>query len=210
MTDLSDILLSALLVYGPPAMGLALMGAALGIPIPATMLLMAAGAFVQQGVLDGWTIGILSVAASVVGDSGSYALGRYGSVWLPSRLVQSQAWGKAADVFDRQGGVAILLTRFLLTPLALATNLIAGSNHYSYRRFLLFDVTGEIIWVLTFGSMGYLFADSWEVLSSLVSNVAGALVGLVALGGGGYMAWRLWLHRQSVARPAIIGELEDT
>ena len=51
MSELNDLLLTGLLNHGSLLLGLVLFFAALGVPLPATMLLLAAGAFAQQGVL---------------------------------------------------------------------------------------------------------------------------------------------------------------
>ena len=61
-----------------------------------------------------------------------------------------------------------MLTRFWLTSLAPAINIIAGGR-YSYRRFLLFDLAGQFLWVMLYGGLGYLFALQWEWVSQLVS-----------------------------------------
>jgi membrane protein DedA with SNARE-associated domain len=92
----------------------------------------------------------------------------------------------------------VLVTRFLLTPLALPVNLLAGSTRYPLARFLLPVVVGEIAWVLLFGGLGYVFAQSWERVSAWADDSAGLLLGaaLVALG-----AWGLRrLKRQGTAR----------
>ena len=59
----------------------------------------------------------------------------------------------------RRGGIAIYLTRWLFTPLALPTNLIAGSSGYPFWKFLLFDIAGEITWILLYGGLGYAFGS---------------------------------------------------
>jgi membrane protein DedA with SNARE-associated domain len=190
MSELTDALLTATLVYGAPALALALLLAALGIPLPATLLLLAAGAFTRQGVLDGpWTLA-LGLLASVLGDSGSYCLGRCGGTLVLRHMDKQAAWQRAQALFARRGALAILLTRFLLTPLALPTNLIAGSSRYIYVRFLLVDVAGELIWVTMYLGLGYTFADRWEALSDLAGNVSGLLLGLLALAVGGYILYR--------------------
>ena len=195
MSELSDTFLTAMLAYGPLALALALLLAALGIPLPATLLLLAAGAFARQGVLDGALAATLGVLASVLGDSGAYCLGRCAGALVLRRMNGSAAWRQAQATFERRGALAILLTRFLLTPLALPTNLIAGSSRYAFRRFLVVDVTGELIWVTLYGGLGYLFADRWEALSDFAGSLTGLLVGLLALAGAGALAYRSWQRR---------------
>jgi membrane protein DedA with SNARE-associated domain len=200
MTDLSETFLTGMLAYGPPALSLALLLGALGLPLPGSMFLLAAGAFAGQGALSWSAAAPLALAGVVAGDSGGYLLGRYGGPLLLRRVEGSDSWQRAQKTFDRRGGLAILLTRFLLTPLAIPINLIAGSSQYSFWRFLTFDAVGELMWVALYGGLGYLFADSWEVISDLAGNLSGLLVGLVALGVGGYLAYRYWQGNSPSAR----------
>src|SRR3972149_2128615 len=145
MSDLSltDFFLTGLITYGPPMLGLALLLAGLGLPLPAMLFLLATGAFIRQGVMD-WTttlgLGLLGV---IVGDSASYMLGRVAGDWAQRRFNRSTAWRSAQDTFARRGGTAIYLTRFLLTPLAIPVNLIAGGGRYAFWRFLGYDAAGE-------------------------------------------------------------------
>jgi membrane protein DedA with SNARE-associated domain len=203
VTDLTEAFLTAMLAYGPPALSLALMIGALGLPLPGTMFLLAAGAFARQGVLDWPLAAPLALLGAVVGDSSGYLLGRYGGRLVLRWVEDSATWQGAQQVFDRRGGLAILLTRFLLTPLAVPTNLIAGSSQYAFWRFLAFDISGELVWVALYGGLGYLFAQSWEVLNDLAGNLSGLLVGLVALGVGGYLAYRRFRGRS----PARVEDL---
>jgi membrane-associated protein len=190
MSDLADTLLTAVLAYGAPALGLALFIAALGIPLPATLLLLASGAFARQGMLDAPLAVGLSLLGSVLGDSGSYCVGRCGGALMLKHIAGRASWQQAWATFERRGALAIFLTRFLLTPLALPTNLIAGSSAYVYGRFLVLDVLGEAVWIALYGGLGYLFADQWEILSDLAGNLSGALIGLLALLLAGVLAYR--------------------
>ena len=49
---------------------------------------------------------------------------------------------------------------------------------------MLAVVAGELIWVLLFGGLGRLFADQWEMLSQLVTDLGGVLLGIVLLAAG--------------------------
>jgi len=207
MSELTEAFLTAMLAYGPFALALALLIAALGVPLPATLLLLAAGAFARQGALDAAWAGGLALLASVLGDSGGYCLGRCGGALVRRRVAGQAGWQRAQTSFARRGSLAVLLTRFALTPLALPTNLIAGSTHYAFPRFLVFDVIGELAWVTIYGGLGYLFADQWETLSDLAGNLTGVLLGLLALATGGYLAFRWRQRRIQLASAADLGAL---
>jgi membrane-associated protein len=192
MTDLNltEILLAGVLSYGAPALGLALLFGALGLPLPGTLLLLAAGAFARQGVLDGLLAAGLALLGVVLGDSLSYALGHFAQGWVARRFGRWPAWRKAEGVFTRRAGGAVYLTRFLITSLAIPTNLIAGASGYAFGRFLLFDAAGEATWVAIFGGLGYLFGSQWELVSQFVGDYSGLLVGVLVLGVGAYLLIR--------------------
>lgn len=201
MTDLNltELFLTGMLTYGPLALGLALLLGALGIPVPGTLFVLAAGAFVRQGILDLFTASGFGLLGAVVGDSASYAIGYFAKGWVERRFGQSAAWQKARNTFERRGGLAIYLTRFLLTPLALPTNLIAGGSGYSFGRFLAYDVAGELTWIVLYGGLGYAFGSQWELINQFISDFSGLLVGVVALGAGIYFLVRRWRQQRQFA-----------
>lgn len=190
MTALSDGLLTAVLVYGPWALALVTLLSGIGLPMPATMILMAAGAFVQQGLLDWAAAGVLAILGAVIGDNLSYLIGRLGGAVAAPRLQTSQIWTKAVAMFKTWGALSIFLSRFLITPLALPINLLAGSTGYAIWRYATIVIIGEVLWVVMFVGGGYLFADQWEMLSSIAGDFSGLLVGVVL-----FMASGIYLLR---------------
>lgn len=192
--NLTDLFLTGMITYGPPALGMALLLGALGIPVPGTLMVIAAGAFVRQGVLDMVTAAGLGLLGAVVGDSASYIVGRFARGWVQRRFGQSAAWQKAQETFNRRGGLAVYLTRWLLTPIAIPINLIAGGSGYPFWRFFSYDLAGEATWIVLFGGLGYLFGSQWELISQFIADFSGLLVGLVVLGAGFYF----WLRRRRV------------
>jgi LPXTG-motif cell wall-anchored protein len=86
--------------------------------------------------------------------------------------------------------MAIYLTRWLLTPFALPTTLIAGSSNYPWRNFTLFVILGQATWITLYGGVGYAFGSQWELVSEFVSNFTGLIVGLIILGVGVYLLFR--------------------
>lgn len=179
--------LDALSAYGLLGLTLLLLAGGLGVPVPGAVLLLATGASTQAGLVDARLAFPLAYAAAVTGDGGSYLLGRYGGRkalgWMEERL----SWHRAERAFERWGSSAILLTRFLLTPLALPTNLMAGGGRYPFRRFLALAALGNLVWVVLYGGLGYLFAESWEAIGAFTGElVAGLVAGVVLVAVGVY------------------------
>ncbi|WP_210547229.1 DedA family protein [Rhodoferax sp. PAMC 29310] len=189
MSSISDLLLTALLNQGNLLLGGTLFLEALGIPLPASMLVIAAGAFTRQGVL-GWEGAATSaLLGAVAGDGCSYLVGRYGLERLSTRLQSTVRASTTAQRFARWGGWSVFVTRFLLTPMALPVNLLAGSTRYPWPRFMTAVLAGELAWVALYGGLGYLFADQWESISQLVSDFVGLLLGLALTLVGVMLAW---------------------
>jgi membrane-associated protein len=189
MDSITDLTLASLTVYGPLALIFISYFGSLGIPFPITMVIVAAGAFSRAGLID-WRLGLLAcLAGAALADHSEYLLGRLTQSWLRRRFEQKDAWQQAQAIINRQGDWAILLTRFWLTPLAPAVNVIAGSR-YPFGRFLLLDVIGEFLWVLLYGGLGYLFAAQWEWVSQALRAFNGISVAAVFLALGIYFLLR--------------------
>ena len=187
--DLTDYFLTGMVNYGASILALVLLIGGMGIPLPGTLMVIVAGAFVRQGVIDLAPTITLGLMAVVIGDSISYAMGYYARGWVQRKFGNNENFKSAQKTFKKRGGIAIYLTRFLITPLALPTNLIAGSTGYPYRRFLAYDLAGEATWLLLFGGLGYAFGSQWEIVNQLISDSSGLLLGIVALLGAMYL-WR--------------------
>ncbi len=186
---MAETILTYLVTYGTPILFAPAYFGSLGIPFPITLVIIAAGAFTRQGILD-WRLAIPAcLAGAVLADNTEYLLGRYAGRWIERRCGQGMIWHSALATFNRQGGWAILLTRFWLTNLAPFVNLIAGTR-YPYRRFLIFDATGELLWVLIYGGLGYIFGSQWELISQFASDFTGLSLGLVILAAGIYFLVR--------------------
>lgn len=198
ISDLSNELLTYIVNYGAFAVGGVLLLAALGIPLPSTFFVLATGAFIQQGVLDLYSTAIVALVGAVLGDTLSYGIGRLLRRPILSRFGQSAAWRNAEAYFNHRGAVAIYLTRWLLTPIAVPVNLIAGSSSYAVTHFVGVAAAGELTWLAVYGTLGYMFGSQWEVVSDFISDFSGLLVGLVIVGAGAY--WLIRWYRNSAPR----------
>jgi membrane protein DedA with SNARE-associated domain len=192
--SLSDYLLATLGVYGLPVLFGALLVGSAGVPLPASLLLVAAGSFVNQGELDLWPVLALSAAGAVLGDQLGYAVGRWGGRRLARRLGRlvggEQKIVDAEEWLKRRGGVGVFLSRWLLTPLGPVVNLTAGASEYPWPRFLLFDVLGEALWVALYVLLGKLFSDRVQEMSDLLGDLTWAILGLAAAAVLGFILFK--------------------
>jgi len=183
-------LLEFLQVYGYPILWLYAFIAAFGVPLPVTLLLLAAGAFSAQGDFNVALLVAIATSASVAGDCAGYLVGRlWGSRvldWLPrsrfgGRFIDQRAIERSRLYFQRRGGWAIFLTRFLLTALGSVTNLVAGTELFPFRSFLLCDFSGEALGAIIPLALGFAFSASWEAVGDILGAVSLFAFGLLCV-----------------------------
>ena len=188
---MADFLLTQIINYGTPILGLIVFIGAMGAPFPGTLIIVAVGAFCRQGFLSWPITGLVAYICVVLGDSLSYSMGYYARESILRRFSASPQWNRAERSFQNWGGMSIFLTRFLITGIAVPVNLLAGTGRFPFKRFLMYDLAGEAIWVFGYGGLGYLFGTQWEVVSDFISNFGGLMLGLLVLVAGFLLARRL-------------------
>ncbi len=166
---MGDRVLSALSQYGSPALFLAVMVAAIGIPLPVTLLLVVTGSLVSQGVMNfWWAIGVAS-AGSIVGDQIGYAIGRWGGTRLISKCIAllggPERFAQAEATARRWGGWGVFFSRWLVSPLGPWINFASGIAAYSWVRFVIWDILGEVLGVAFFIALGRTFSDRIQALA---------------------------------------------
>jgi len=188
---MADFLLTQIINYGAPILGLIVFIGAMGAPFPGTLIIVAVGAFCRQGFLSWPITGLVAFICVVLGDGLSYSMGYYAGESILRRFSSSPQWNRAEKSFQNWGGMSIFLTRFLITGIAVPVNLLAGTGRFPFKRFLMYDLAGEAIWVFGYGGLGYLFGTQWEVVSDFISNFGGLMLGLLVLVAGFLLARRL-------------------
>lgn len=153
--------------------------------LPGDSLLFAAGAFAATGVLHPVTLVLLLCVAAILGDTVNYWIGRkvgakalaegklLGLRIRKEHLVKTQAF------YERYGGKAIVIARFM-PIIRTFVPFVAGVGQMHYRRFVLYNVLGGILWVTLFTLGGYYFGNL-PVVKENFELVILAIIGLSLL-----------------------------
>jgi membrane-associated protein len=181
MSSLLPLLLHWLHEYGYPMLWLTVFIAAVGIPLPISLVLLGVGAFAGYGDFHMVLLMVLTITASSCGDNVGYFIGRrWGSRtlhWLvqPRRVhvIPAHTITRSRLYFKRRGGWAIFFSRFLFSALGGVMSLLAGAERYPYLRFLLYDVTGEALGTVIPLSLGYVLGACWEAGGDLLGALSG-------------------------------------
>lgn len=180
---MTDQILELLTIYGLPALFGTLMLAAIGVPFPSSLVLIAMGSFVAQGELDFWPVVFVGAAGAIAGDQIGYAFGRYGGRPLLTSVTKRIGGADKvvqAEAFSRKwAGWGIFFSRWLIGPLGPWINVTSGLTNYPWITFLVLDVAGELLWLLIYVSLGRAFSDQVQTLASLLGNLTWVILGLL-------------------------------
>ena len=135
--------------------------------LPGDSLLFATGALAATGALDVRFATVLVLVAAIAGDAVNYAVGRTIGLRIIHLSKTDPRWGrwvnpayiaKAHEFFERHGGKAIVLGRFM--PIVRTfVPFVAGVAEMSYPAFAFYNVTGAVAWVGICVGSGYVFGN---------------------------------------------------
>jgi membrane protein DedA with SNARE-associated domain/membrane-associated phospholipid phosphatase len=165
-------------------------GAFIGLVAPGETAVLVGGLVAGQGQISLIALIAIVWTCAVLGDVTSYVLGRrLGRAWLVrhgERLkISEHRLDQVERFFDRHGGPAILVGRFIGLVRALLP-FIAGASKVPLRVYLPYDVVGAGAWAGTFCVLGYVFWQSFHQLAQYVSRGLLAFSSFVAIVVGLY------------------------
>jgi membrane-associated protein len=129
--------------------------------LPGDSLLFAAGALAALGALNVHLLVVLLIIAAVAGDNTNYWIGHYigPKVFEKNiRFLKKEYLDKTHAFYLKHGGKTTILARFIPIIRTFAP-FVTGIGRMSYIRFVIFDVSGGILWVCLFVYSGYLFGN---------------------------------------------------
>jgi membrane protein DedA with SNARE-associated domain/rhodanese-related sulfurtransferase len=177
------------------AIGLAVFGQRLCLPLPSMLLLMTAGAMAGsgEGHLAIPLVLLTSVVACVAADSVWFWLGRrWGSGVI--RLICSLTSNpqgtreRSRRMFDRWGLRLLLVAKFV--PLLDGVSPpLAGIQGATIRGFLAYDAVGSLLWSAAYVVAGFLFSNELHRVIRLLDRFG---MGILFFVGGPILLWTAW------------------
>ncbi len=135
--------------------------------LPGDSLLFAAGALSATGGLDVRVVVALLIVAAVGGDAVNYSIGRFigprvfraeDTTGTLHRLLNREHLDRAHAFFERHGGMAVVLARFV--PIVRTfVPFVAGAGAMRYPAFVLYNLAGGVAWVSLCVGAGYAFGN---------------------------------------------------
>ena len=169
--------------YGPYVVMVINALSCLGAPIPALVVMLAAGAWAARSGDALWPYLVFGYVRAVVPGLVVFALGkRYGPNAV-ARLEGRRGWrrliSRAREIEARWGRAAIFLASSFAAQIGPAVNLIAGAAGMAWRKFHPGHLAGRAVWVGGYTCLGYIFADSLAAVTQIAAR--GSTVVLTAV-----------------------------
>ena len=145
--------------------------------LPGDSLLFVAGAICAMGKMDLYLLMGLLIVAAITGDALNYAIGRWFGEALIRRtkLVSPERMAYTQGFFDRYGAQTIIIARFLPIARTMAP-FVAGFAKMDPKRFLSYNVSGGILWVVSLTLAGYWFGNLPFVRDNLTAVILGIII----------------------------------
>lgn len=198
--SITDQLLAALVDYGLPLLFAVITISSVGVPFPVSLTLVAAGSFAKQGEMNLLPVLVGGSLAAIIGDQIGYGLSRWAGrplVVRISRRMGGEHKIKEAEALSKKwGGPGIFFSRWLVTQLGPWINVTSGIAGYPWRRFILWDVLGEVLWVFLYVMLGYIFSDRVQYISEILGNLAWAVLPLIL---AIILGWKLFRYLRPAA-----------
>jgi membrane-associated protein len=135
--------------------------------LPGDSLLVTAGLYAAKGSLDVWTMNLVLIPMAILGDALSYLIGNRAGPHLfnrpKSRLFNPQHLRDAHAFYERHGGKAIILARFV-PILRTFVPVVAGAAQMTYTKFASYNIVGGVAWVASMTCTGYFLGSFFERL----------------------------------------------
>ena len=183
MTDLFTALVAD---WGIPALALITFLSCLALPVPASLAMLSAGAFVASGDLPVFPTVAAAFTGAVAGDHVGYGAGR----WLGPRLSNGRKTGDLDAEVRRRGIPLVFYSRWLVSPLGPYVNVAAGAIRFNPGKFLIGVIGGEAVWVTLYVGLGAVFTSQIGALADLMGNLTGFLAALAVMAASAF-----WLRR---------------
>lgn len=193
---MSEYILALVANYGVPIVFCVTFLSCLALPVPSSILMLASGGFAATGDLSLAAVLAAAFSGAVLGDNAGYwlarALGERMGGWLEKHPKRAALRHKSEAYMEKWGGSSVFFSCWLVAPLGPYVNYISGITRFTWLRFALWGIAGEIVWVSLYVGLGYTFADNISAIASMLGNASGFITAI-----GIALALGIWLWKAS-------------
>jgi membrane protein DedA with SNARE-associated domain len=173
---------------------------AIGLPLPAALAILTAGALSAYGQLNPLFAFASAFGGILLGDVILFILGRVSGWTLLGLLCRLSANPescilRSAEYFYRRGKQTLLFAKFIPGINTMSPPL-AGSMKMRFPQFLRFDAAGAALYVGAYGAGGFVFSDLLRAITRGLKSAGSAAEVVLGFGVAGYVVYRIWLFQK--------------
>jgi membrane protein DedA with SNARE-associated domain len=180
---------------------LVVLAESIGLPMPAALALVAAGAAVASRTLNPPWVLAVALSGMMIGDILLFVLGGLMGWTLLGVLCRvsinpESCILRSAESFYKRGKVTLLFAKFVPGINTMAAPL-AGSMKMRFRQFFVLDAIGALLYTCAYAGLGFLFRDFLAEITrgfQAAGHVFGEVLFLAAIV---YIGYRVWLYRKN-------------
>ena len=192
--------LSLIAHHGYAVVFVVVLAEALGLPVPAAIALLAAGAAVASGALRAPALLLVAVLGMLVGDSLLFILGRHMGWnllgWLCKLSVNPESCIlRSAESFYKRGKITLVIAKFIPGINTMAPPL-AGSMLMPPLLFFRLDLAGALLYATAYIGLGFLFRDFLVAITHGFQTAGRAVEIVLLIGVIAYIVYRVSLYRK--------------
>jgi membrane protein DedA with SNARE-associated domain/rhodanese-related sulfurtransferase len=174
--------------------------ARIGVPVPASPLLVVAGSLVMAGQISMAAAVGVSIAANVLGDGAWFLAGRRHGYRVMKQLCRislspDSCVRQSESLITRWGGRSLIAAKFVPGVSVIAAPM-AGALGMSTARFLAFEVVAALIWTIGFMALGMVFTDQIQQIFDIMASTGGLATAVLVLALAALLGVRYWQRRR--------------
>jgi membrane-associated protein len=167
-------------------------GMFVGFFLPGDSLLVTAGVFAGAGHLKlAWLLSLVALCA-IAGDQMGYWIGRKAGDGLYRRedslIFKKRHLERAHEFYERHGAKTVIIARFIPIIRTFCPP-VAGAAKMTYKRYLLFDIAGGILWVWGMVLLGYTLGRTVPNVDKRIHYIIAAVI-VLSFMPAAYHAWK--------------------
>ncbi|MEL6572947.1 MAG: DedA family protein [Pseudomonadota bacterium] len=192
---MTDYVLGLIPDYGLYVIFMVVALACLAAPLPASVLVLAAGSFAAAGDLVLWQVFAVALLAFILGDQLAFSIAKTAGPRLLGAARRypkmDELLTKGDDMLQRRGTVAVLISHTIASPTCPYVTYLCGVSGMSRAAFSGYAMIGAVIWAGAYVGLGFAFSNQLTQVSTILSNFFGLVISVIAL-----FASAMWLYRR--------------
>jgi membrane protein DedA with SNARE-associated domain len=200
--------------YGYWAVAFFVGSESIGVPLPGETVLIVAAIYAgHTHRLSVWALFAVAAAAAIAGDNIGFWIGDKGGYRLLRRYghyvrLDESKLKVGRYLFDRHGGKVVFFGRFV-TILRTYAAFLAGTNRMHWRKFVVFNTVGGLVWAGIWTFAAYIAGNSLRTASGTINWILGG-VAVAVIVATVFVLRRQGARMAARAEAAYPGSLDET